>query len=103
MEKVYLQYWEESSRTFGITPDGCSLHLLMCDVNTYIESIYNGRENIIPEEYDRIVGDPIVVMISSSIFNELLKANSIRIDETSLNNMSRLNDIKIMFQDEYSI
>ena len=76
MEKVYLQYWEESSRTFGITPDGCSLHLLMCDVNTYIESIYNGRENIIPEEYDRIVGDPIVVMISSSIFNELLKANA---------------------------
>lgn len=102
MKKAYLQYWEESGREFGVRPDGCSLHLSISDVNSYIESIYSHRPAIIPDEYDRIVGDPIVVMVSIDIYNQLLKVNSIRVDETSLNNMRSLNDIKI-FQDEYSI
>jgi hypothetical protein len=57
MEKVLLQYWEESERGWGVRPDGASLHKDMDSHKEYVDRIYDAREfeNVVPDEYDRVV------------------------------------------------
>jgi len=96
MKKVYLQYWEESERGWGIRPDGCSLHLTEEDRNKYITSIYEQRKNDkeVPYEYDRPVGESIKVMINDNLF-ELIK-ESYRLLSFELNNLIKLEEIVIL-------
>jgi hypothetical protein len=96
MKKVYLQYWEESERGWGIRPDGCSLHLTEEDRNKYITSIYEQRKNDkeVPYEYDRPVGELIEVMINDNLF-ELIK-ESYRLLSFELNNLIKLEEIVIL-------
>jgi len=96
MKKVYLQYWEESERGWGIRPDGCSLHLTEEDRNKYITSIYEQRKNDkeVPYEYDRPVGESIEVMINDNLF-ELIK-KSYRLLSFELNNLIKLEEIVIL-------
>jgi len=96
MKKVYLQYWEESERGWGIRPDGCSLHLTEEDRNKYITSIYEQRKNDkeVPYEYDRPVGESIEVMINDNLF-ELIK-ESYRLLSFELNNLIKLEEIVIL-------
>ena len=38
MKRVYLQYWEESEKNWGVRPDGCSIHLTLDNHKDYIDS-----------------------------------------------------------------
>lgn len=97
MKTAYLQYWEESERGFGVRPDGCSLHLTMENRISYIKNIYDKRDvNNVPNEYDKYVGNPLEVLVSDNIYNELVaNSGSIRLMDHSLTNCKLLNEIKI--------
>ena len=95
MKKVYLQFWEESERGWGIRPDGCSLHLTVEDHKRYIKSIYDSRLNeSVPYEYDRIVGEIIEVMIKDTLYDEI--KGSYRLWQHEMNNLTKLEEIIIL-------
>lgn len=102
MKKLYLQYWEESERGWGVRPDGCSLHLEQSDHNKFIESVYSDRsESSVPDEYDRVVGGLIDVYVSKTLYNEIVKnGGSLRLMEYNMNNLRNLRDIKIIVKDD---
>ena len=101
MQKVYLQHWEESERGWGVRPDGCSLHLDLIKHKSYVEDVYNQRDtDTIPHEYDRVVGEPIEVMISDVMFEELNKSGTVRLMQHSFTNLRNLKEIKTIFEDE---
>lgn len=101
MNKVYLQYWEESERGWGVRPDGCSLHLDLNNHKSYLDRIYSGRDSKnVPYEYDRVVGDPIEVEVSDSIFNQVKITGDTRLSQSSLANCRNFKDIKNIFEDE---
>ena len=94
MKEVFLQYWEESERGWGVRPDGCSIHLDQNSLNKYIDNIYSGRDgDNVPHEYERVVGEPIKVEINDELYNLLLEKKNIRLLQHSLNNMIKLGDI----------
>jgi hypothetical protein len=97
MKKVYLQYWEESERGWGIRPDGCCLHLTKEDHKKYVDSIYKERESHteIPYEYDRPVGEPIEVMIKDDLFSSI-EEGSLRLMEYQMNNLLNMEEIVIL-------
>lgn len=103
MKKAYLQYWEESVRNLEVLPDGCSLHCTIQDRNNYVKSIYSNRsETDVPHEYDRIVGDAIEVEVCNSLWDQILEeGNSLRLMQHSLSNLKALEEIKIIFEDEF--
>lgn len=96
MKKIYLQYWEESERGWGVRPDGCSIHLSLDEHKKYINSIYKERENSteVPYEYDRIVGNPIEVMIDPILFEAV--EGSLRLMQFEMNNLIKLEEIVIL-------
>jgi len=102
MKKVFLQYWEESERGWGVRPDGCSLHVTMVDHNKYVSSIYSDRdpENV-PHEYDRTCGSVITALVSETLYNEI-DNGSLRLSQISLSNCRKLQEINIISQDELS-
>ena len=94
MNKCYLQLWEESERGWGSRPDGCSLHLTLKDRDDYINIIYKDRTlEDVPDEYDRIVGNPIECEISEALFEKLKNSNNLRLFEYEKNNLVKLNEI----------
>lgn len=97
MKKVYLQYWEESERGWGVRPDGCSLHTSLEEHKKYINSIYKEREKHteIPHEYDRIVGETIEVMIKDDLYDNI-EEGSLRLMEHQMNNLIKLEEIIIL-------
>ena len=95
MKKVYLQYWEESERGWGVRPDGCSLHTTLINHKKFINSIYSDRDGDVPDEYDRVVGEPIEVMIKDTL-SELFEDGSLRILAYQLNNLIKLEEIVII-------
>jgi hypothetical protein len=101
MNKVYLQYWEESESGWGVRPDGCSLHIELVHHMAFINKIYESRDlNNIPYEYDRVVGNPIQVIVSDDIFNQIKKNGNLRLSQVSFSNLRKLNEIKIIYDDE---
>lgn len=96
MKEVYLQYWEESVRGQGVQLDGCSLHLSKEDTLNYINSIYSNRVGMIPHVYDRIIGEPISIFIKDDLFEMLVDDRVIRLFQYELNNLLKLEDIKII-------
>jgi hypothetical protein len=97
MKKVYLQYWEESERGWGVRPDGCSLHLTKEDHKKYIDSIYKERESHteVPYEYDRIVGEPIEILIKDDLYDSI-DAGTLRLMEHQMNNLIKLEELVIL-------
>ena len=95
MNKVNLQLWEESERGWGVRPDGCSLHIDLIERDKYIKSIYDERGDEVPYEYDRIVGGAISVFIDDDLFKSIKEKKSIRIPQSSLNNLISLNELII--------
>ncbi len=88
MNKVILQFWEESERGSGVRPDGCSLHMDKSARHIYVSNVYNNRsEEFIPSEYDRVVGDPIDAFISDVLYSKVKLKSSIRIHQHELNNL----------------
>jgi hypothetical protein len=94
MNRVYLQIWEESDRNSGIYPDGCSLHLTISDRDNYIKTIYSVRDiKVIPNIYERIVGDALEAEVSDVLFSIITRNKSIRLMEHEMNNMLNMNGI----------
>ena len=94
MNKVFLQYWEESERGFGTRPDGASLYIDDNAHKIYLEKIYKNRDfNNIPHEYDRTVGIPIHVEVVDDLFNIILEKKILRLWQTELSNLIKLKSI----------
>ena len=94
MNKVILQIWEESERGWGTRPDGCSLHTDSNQRDEYLSSIYKNRGGDVPDEYDRIVGNPIEVFVDDDLYEKVLQ-KSIRLFENEMNNLIKLEEITI--------
>ena len=76
----------------GVRPGGCSIHSSLEEHTSFINDIYTSRTDEIPNEYDRIVGNPIVCFVSDEIFEKVLKS-SIRISENEKNNLIEFEDL----------
>jgi hypothetical protein len=56
--------------------------------------MYEGRDlNQIPNNYERISGSEVEVLINDSIFNILLQKKTVRLEEYELNNLVNMNEI----------
>jgi hypothetical protein len=97
MKKVFLQYWEESERGWGVRPDGCSLHEYKEEHKKYIDSIYKKREldNEVPYEYDRPIGNLIEVLIKDDLYSSI-QNGSLRLMEYEMNNLIKLEELVII-------
>jgi hypothetical protein len=96
MNKVVLQFWEESIRGKSPIEDGCSVHLDSPERIKYINSIYVGRnESNIPDEYERIVGGEIEAYIEDELFKLLQNDKSLRIYQHQYSNLFNMNEIII--------
>jgi len=94
MNRVLLQFWEESERGWGVRPDGASFHLDMSAYQDYIKKIYDGRdENNIPDEYDRIVGSTVEALVSDDIYDLLITEKNLRLSQYQLNNLIKLKEV----------
>ena len=97
MKKVFLQYWEESERGWGVRPDGCCLHLSKEDNKKWLDFIYKERETHteVPYEYDRPVGELLEVMIKDDL-HDSIQNGSLRLMEHEMNNLLKLEEIIIL-------
>lgn len=97
MNKIVLQLWEESGRSWGVRPDGCSIHLDSAERDRYVESVYSARRGSesVPDEYDRIVGAPMESYVDDLLFDSLKKEKSIRLAQHEMSNLLGMEDIII--------
>lgn len=95
MNRVILQMWEESDSGIGQIPDGCSLHLNTNCLKDYINQVYKNREGDVPDSYDRILGDPIEVIVKDILFDILSKDKTVRLHQHEMNNLLNLNEIEL--------
>jgi hypothetical protein len=94
MNKVILQFWEESERGWGIRPDGCSMHISDINREKFIKNIYSLRnDSDVPDIYERINGIAIIAFIEDGLFKELKEQGSLRLLEHELNNLIKLEEI----------
>jgi hypothetical protein len=96
MNKAILQIWEESSIDNNILPVGGTLHIDIKERNEYVNKMYEGRDlNQIPNNYERISGSEVEVLINDSIFNILLERKTVILEEYELNNLVNMSEIMI--------
>jgi hypothetical protein len=95
MNRVFLQLWEESERGWGVRPDGCSLHIDNIELDKYVDNIYKDRGDDIPNEYERTIGSSIETFIDDELFDKVISSKSIRISQSSLNNLILMNELII--------
>jgi hypothetical protein len=96
MNKVVLQFWEESIRGKSPIQDGCSIHLDTQERIKYINSIYASRTlDSIPDEYERIVGGQVEAYIEDSLFKLLQNDKSLRIYQHQYSNLFNMNELII--------
>lgn len=96
MNKAILQIWEESSIDKNILPIGGTLHIDVKERNEYMNKVYKGRDlNHVPNNYERISGSEVEVLINDSIFNILLERKTVILEEYELNNLVNMNEIII--------
>lgn len=94
MNKAILQIWEESSVDNNILPIGGTLHIDTKERNEYVNKIYSVRDiNQVPDNYERISGSEVEVLINDSIFNILLDRKTVRLEEYELNNLVNMKEI----------
>jgi hypothetical protein len=93
MNKVVLQLWEESNTKEGFLSDGCSLHINLEERNKYISSIYSERDDNVPNQYDRTVGDEVIVFVDDKIFNMIEIEKSVKLNEASFQNLLKFEEI----------
>jgi hypothetical protein len=94
-ETIILQLWEESIKGKGSRPDGCSIHIDLEARLDYINKEYELRQsNVIPDEYEVVVGLPIEVLVTDNIYNQLKDVKSIRLLQTELRNLVDLKEIE---------
>jgi hypothetical protein len=94
MRTILMQFWEESEKGWGIRPDGASLHIDKQSHKRYIKEVYNDRDiNNIPNEYERIVGEPIEVKVEEEIYNIVSSEKTLRLAQYQLSNLIKLKNI----------
>ena len=72
---VVVQMWEESERSWGVRPDGYSLHLSEFDRLEYIKRYWDSLPAVPPEEYWRPCGTPYLAQVDEAIYNTVVKSN----------------------------
>lgn len=95
MNRVILQYWEQTIRNDGVFNDGCSIHTNIDERNKYIYKIYRNRENYIPDEYIRIVGDGVEAFIDDDVYGLVRKHNSIKLSDVEFRNLIKFDKILV--------
>lgn len=96
MNRIVLQFWEESVRGSGIRPSGCTIHIDSSERDKYIDSVFSGRSvNHVPEEYENFFGGPIVAFVEDSLFQMVLRDKSIRLTQYQLNNLRNMDEITL--------
>ena len=96
MNKVVLQFWEESIRDKSPILSGCSIHLDNQEKVRFINSIYNERDvEDIPNEYERVLGDGLDAYIEDNLFEILKKDKSLRIYQNQYSNLLNMNELII--------
>jgi len=96
MTKIYLQYWEESERGWGVRPDGCSIHISLDDHKKYLNIIYEGRNPTeVPYEYDRVCGEPIEAFVKDSLLS-VMTNGTLRLFQYEMNNLIKLKELNII-------
>lgn len=93
MNRVLLQVWELSDRKDGVCRDGCSLHAGDVQLNDYVKSIYVSRNQEIPDEYTRVLGNFIDAFVDDALYSLVLKSGSVKIPDTSLTNLINLGEL----------
>lgn len=94
MKTIFLQFWEESERGWGVRPDGASLHIDIKSHKNYINNIYSIRKyDDVPNEYERVVGSPIEVKVAESLYEIVSISKDVRLPQYQLNNLIKLKDI----------
>jgi hypothetical protein len=94
MNKVFLQLWEESNTEEGFLSDGCSLHINLKERDIFVTSIYKGRDiSLVPNQYDRIVGECIEVFVEDKLYNMILNDKSVKLLENSFQNLLKFEEI----------
>lgn len=91
--KLYMQYWVESERGWGIRPDGSSIHFSLENLKDYINDIYCNRDDEVPNIYERTCGDPIEIEVNETIYNLVSENKNLRLTQYQLNNLIKLEDI----------
>lgn len=86
MENILIQLWESSIDDI-LASNGCSLHLELCDRDTYIKNNKKITETSI--------GQPTEVKISKKLSDILEVKKSIKISESEMNNLLGLKDIVV--------
>ena len=81
MNKVVLQLWEESDIEKGNIVDGCSLHINIIERNKYINCVYNNIKHLIPDTYDRIIGNCVNVYVEDDIYKSICEEKSIKLSQ----------------------
>jgi len=74
LESVVYIRWEESERSWGVRPDGGSLHLTSQDYRVFLREYWSNQPDEVPDEYSRPAGDPTSVTVSSGLFKLLKEA-----------------------------
>lgn len=97
MNKVILQFWEESERSVGVRPFGCSIHIDNLSKEAFVSSVYADRhgKNFVPYQYDRIVGVSVEAAVSDVLFSKVKLQSSVRIYEHELSNLISMAEIII--------
>lgn len=96
MNKVVLQFWEESIRDKSSIQDGCSIHLNSEERIKYINLIYCERTlDSIPDEYERIFGNELEAYVEDDLFKLLQNDKSLRIYQHQYSNLFNMNELII--------
>jgi hypothetical protein len=96
MNKVVLQFWEESIRGKSPIQDGCSIHLDSQERIKYINSIYDSRIlESVPDEYERIIGGEVEAYIEDNLYKILQNDKSLRIYQNQYSNLFNMNELII--------
>jgi hypothetical protein len=93
MNKCVFQFWEESDKNKGVTPDGCSIHIDLDERERFLNDFYNRLSNKVPNEYERILGKEIYCFVSDEIYDRLVEKKSIKLLEVEKNNLISLQEI----------
>jgi hypothetical protein len=93
MNRCVFQLWEESEKGWGIRPDGCSIHLDEQELKRYISKIYQSRTDVVPDEYERVVGSNVDCFISDTLYDRLLEKGTLRLLENEKNNLVSMEEI----------
>lgn len=76
---VVRQDWLESERGWGCRPDGYSLHRNSADLAQFVKDYWARMPNHVPDEYSRPSGDPEIVAVDQSTYDEVIASrNGIR-------------------------